>query len=625
MKLIKVLITVFMVLDLSAKEEPVSFNVTKLEVKADRAFICGDYDKAMKFFTQADLRMNGAGEQQLRLQLKIARLFILLQNPVEAIRYYGQVQQAASTMLTVNDVCFYIDALRQNGQHQQAEIVARQYAFLDPYSRNQRYLNSLHSLSNLQYYYKKGDSDYAVKFFEKNTSLPEFWVGSWKGKSFYALSHSKLQDPLKIFYHQTQYFSLSDEKFEAFRSIPRELQSGPVAFSNDEKLMIATNIVYNKTDRIEDIFSGKGFFVTQLYYSVINHKSTGWRRFEPLFELQEGFNYAHPAFFNDGKSLLFSSDRPGGYGGMDLYITHWDVRSSKWSEPVNLGPQVNTEGDEIFPRIIDNGLYFASNGLEGYGGYDIYRVSFGHNIVLPGSLFHYPYPINTTFNDFGIFFDGPMGYFISDRRGISGKDDIYTFDATISPLNSGSAIGVSAEYSAMAGNLDMIKGLKSSNTTTFEKELLITPTYVLPKEGEILLSVYFDFNKHDLVDKSKNELRELLDEPMLEHVAELEILGYADEFGTDTYNKRLSTRRAETVSQFMRNLGKNIPTLTIEGRGKLMLPTSEYDAAIKKRTPNVRDNVFFNIKNIPDFIPFDERVVLNRKLRRVDIIVKKNN
>ena len=592
-----------------------------IESKADRSFMKGDYNRAMTHYRRADSKLSGS-KQKYDLELKIARLYILLQNYKEAISYYDAVQRVNNTMLTINDICFYIDALRQNGEVQRAEIIARQYAFLNPYSRNQRFMNMLQSLSNNRYYYAKGESDYSVKLFEKSTELPEYWLGSWDGNSFYAASHSNIQDPLKVFYHRTQYFALdSDKTLAPFKSIPRELQSGPVAFSDDKKMMVATGISYRSTDRIAGIGTDKGIYTTQLYYSIINHKSGSWSSFKPLFDLQEGYSYAHPTFFNKGQSLVFSSDRPGGYGGMDLYISHWNVALSKWGDPINMGPVVNTEGDEIYPRIIGDGLYFSSNGQVGYGGYDIYRVSFGHNIVLPGSMFHYPYPINSANNDFSIFFDGAKGYFVSDRRGISGKDDIYLFDNSVTSLGSQNVIGVSDEYSAMAGNLNLITGLKSSNTQIFEKELLITPTYRVPEEGEILMSVYFDFNSYTLDEQEINRLERLLENPGINDVEELYITGYADEFGSQFYNMNLSEQRAQAVASFL-DAKKLDPHFVVEGRGQLSLSQAEYAKALQE-VPNFALPINSEIKMAASYLSFEDRVRINRALRRVDIIVKK--
>ena len=498
----------------------------RVERSADLNFIKGNPQRAMAAYKRAYNRMNEmCSNERLnmeqrrklfgdrsRLALKIARNYMLLQEPEQAVIYYKDVCDVNDTLLTVNDVCFYIDALRRLGDDQQAEIVARGFAFRQPYSNNQRYLNTLASLSDVQHYYGRGDADYRVNLLRLDTPLAEYWLGEWEGKPFYAVSRGRIQDPLKIYYHRTQFFSLYEGTVpEAFRLIPRELQSGPVAFSPDGKTMVATALVYRRTDRIVSTDSDAGLFVNQLYYSRYDDVRKRWSDFLPLFANQEGSSYGHPAFYDDGRSLLFSSDRAGGYGGMDLYETHWDLQQQQWSDPVNMGSDVNTEGDEIYPRVVGDALYFASNGMEGFGGYDIYRMSFINDVLVPGTLFHYLFPVNTVYNDFGIFFDGTEGYFISDRRGAAGKDDIYSFDNTISPLSSESAIGVSAEYSAMVGNLNLISGLGNSNTESFETEVRQSLIYPLPSAGDLLVSVYFDFNSSGLSDEARENLRNVVE------------------------------------------------------------------------------------------------------------------
>lgn len=589
----------------------------KIEAKADKAFIRGEFDRAMKGYADADAVLTSGNSRKYGLELKMARLYTMLQQPEKAIYYYGAVHAACDTMLTVNDVCFYIDALRQNNEVQKAEVVARKYAFKNSYNNNQRYMNTLNALANLQYYYAKDDSDFGVKLSANSTSIPEYWLGEWQNKPFYAASHSRVQDPLKIFYHRTQYFSLDNNApMVPFKAIPRELQSGPVAFLNDGTMMIATGISYRKTDRIINLGNGGDMYVNQLYYSRIDPKRGGWSRFAPLFEQQQGFSYAHPAFFNNGKSLVFSSDRQGGYGGMDLYMCHWNEALQKWGDPINLGPEVNTEGDEAYPRIVEGALYFASNGHEGFGGYDIYRISFAGNRAIAGSTFHYPYPINSSYNDFGIYFAKNAGYFISDRRGMTGKDDIYTFDSSISPLGSGDYIGVSNEYTAMADLLNLITGLNSENTEKFEKDLLIIPEYVIPTQGKLLFSVYFDFNSSKLDSESTARLIELLETPGVQDVSDWAVIGYADDFGTWLYNKRLSDQRAGVVARFLTENGAT-PALHVEGRGQISLPATEYlnsvtidEAKLGSENPKT------------SAMSYMDRIKINRKARRVDIFVK---
>ena len=560
----------------------------RVERSADLNFIKGNPQRAMAAYKRAYNRMNEmCSNERLnmeqrrklfgdrsRLALKIARNYMLLQEPEQAVIYYKDVCDVNDTLLTVNDVCFYIDALRRLGDDQQAEIVARGFAFRQPYSNNQRYLNTLASLSDVQHYYGRGDADYRVNLLRLDTPLAEYWLGEWEGKPFYAVSRGRIQDPLKIYYHRTQFFSLYEGTVpEAFRLIPRELQRGPVAFSPDGKTMVATALVYRRTDRIVSTDSDAGLFVNQLYYSRYDDVRKRWSDFLPLFANQEGSSYGHPAFYDDGRSLLFSSDRAGGYGGMDLYETHWDPQQQQWSDPVNMGSDVNTEGDEIYPRVVGDALYFASNGMEGFGGYDIYRMSFINDVLVPGTLFHYLFPVNTVYNDFGIFFDGTEGYFISDRRGAAGKDDIYSFDNTISPLSSESAIGVSAEYSAMVGNLNLISGLGNSNTESFETEVRQSLIYPLPSAGDLLVSVYFDFNSSGLSDEARENLRNVVETMGFNDLNAISVIGYADEFGTEKYNLKLSRQRAMTVAEFLSDQGAK-PVLYPEGRGKQKVPVS---------------------------------------------------
>jgi outer membrane protein OmpA-like peptidoglycan-associated protein/tetratricopeptide (TPR) repeat protein len=153
-----------------------------------------------------------------------------------------------------------------------------------------------------------------------------------------------------------------------------------------------------------------------------------WSALKPLPFSSDTYSVAHPSVSKDGERLYFSSDMPGGQGGKDLYVS---VRvNGSWSEPINLGGTINTEGDEVFPYIAPDGsLYFSSDGLVGLGGQDIYRVCedasdlWGHPENLGA-------PFNTEADDFAIIVDstGKKGYFTSNREGGKGGDDLYYFE-----------------------------------------------------------------------------------------------------------------------------------------------------------------------------------------------------
>ena len=114
--------------------------------------------------------------------------------------------------------------------------------------------------------------------------------------------------------------------------------------------------------------------------------------------------FKHPSLSGDGKFLYFSSDSRNGRGGSDIWMIK-KIKRDEWSEPINLGEQINTMGDEVFPYIHDDGsLYFASNGHPGMGGMDIFKAEFDADGNLL-SIANMRSPINSPQNDFGIIFE----------------------------------------------------------------------------------------------------------------------------------------------------------------------------------------------------------------------------
>ena len=148
----------------------------------------------------------------------------------------------------------------------------------------------------------------------------------------------------------------------------------------------------------------------------------------------DSFDFGHPAISKDEKIMIFSSNfidslNPG-YGGLDLYYVKWDEKEKKWGDkPINLGPDINTPGEESYPFLhYDGTLYFASSYHLGMGGLDIFKsVATGTNKW--GKPENMQYPINSAGDDFGIIFESKSerGYFNSNRAGGKGGDDIYSF------------------------------------------------------------------------------------------------------------------------------------------------------------------------------------------------------
>jgi outer membrane protein OmpA-like peptidoglycan-associated protein len=204
---------------------------------------------------------------------------------------------------------------------------------------------------------------------------------------------------------------------------------GPATFSKDGNEVFITRTT-KITDKSKDASEDGQSNQLKIYSAT----KTGdkWSKLKPFFFNSNHYSVGYPALSPDGTSLYFVSDVEGGYGGLDLYVTTRE--GNNWSAPANLGPIVNTFGDETFPFIADNGdLYFASDGHPGYGGLDIFVTRKVGNVWLnPQNLGR---PINSSYDDFALamYKNDSVGLFSANRPGGRGEDDIYTF-RVVGPL-----------------------------------------------------------------------------------------------------------------------------------------------------------------------------------------------
>ncbi|MBK9017481.1 MAG: PD40 domain-containing protein [Saprospiraceae bacterium] len=217
---------------------------------------------------------------------------------------------------------------------------------------------------------------------------------------------------------------LAQEKFS--NEINTKFHDASVAFSkNGEEIFFTRNNFLDGKKEADDA----GIMRLKIFYARSEGEGK-WGELQSLPFNSNEYSVAHPALSADGNKLYFASDMPGGFGGMDLYVS--DKESGRWGPPMNLGPEVNTEGHEIFPYVAPDGkLYFASDGHVGLGGLDIYYTS-----LKEGDVWSAPenigYPMNTVSDDFSIVFteEGTCGFLASDREGGVGHDDIYSFKKT---------------------------------------------------------------------------------------------------------------------------------------------------------------------------------------------------
>ncbi|MCB0562804.1 MAG: carboxypeptidase regulatory-like domain-containing protein [Phaeodactylibacter sp.] len=193
---------------------------------------------------------------------------------------------------------------------------------------------------------------------------------------------------------------------------------GPVSYSPEGKSVAFTK--NNFIDGTRQLPTGG----LELSISIAQINSSGeWAEQKPFPYNGSGFSTGWPNFSPDGNSLYFASNRPDGFGGFDLYVSF--RMGNTWSTPENLGPNVNTPGDEVSPFFDGNNLYFSSDWHQGLGGYDIFRAEQANGRW--ARIFHLGNQINSSRDDLGFVYDSfrNIGYLASNRPGGRGNEDLY--------------------------------------------------------------------------------------------------------------------------------------------------------------------------------------------------------
>ncbi len=326
---------------------------------------------------------------------------------------------------------------------------------------------------------------------------------------------------------------------------------------------------------------------------------------------------AQPSISSDGTTLYFVSNRPGGYGKMDLWKT--SLTGGEWTKPENLGPGVNTPDNEMSPHISKDNktLYFSSDGWVGMGGFDLFitRKDSDTAWTPPENL---GYPINTWSDEIGMIVsaDGTMAYYSSAFSDSTRKDiysfELYTrvrpdpvsyikgrvFDAeTKKPLiarfelldllsdqptiqsfsNSDGeflvSLPVNNDYALNVSHPDYLfysEHFSLKGVTTVSDPFIMEVALNKVKEGErsVLRNIFFEYNSYSLLEESLVELRKLLSFLNSNPEVSIEIQGYTDSEGTPEYNLDLSEKRARAVYNFLTDNGISETRLNYRGFGE---------------------------------------------------------
>jgi outer membrane protein OmpA-like peptidoglycan-associated protein len=355
------------------------------------------------------------------------------------------------------------------------------------------------------------------------------------------------------------------------------------------------------------------------------------------------FSTGHPTLNQNGSIMIFASDRPGGFGGTDLYYT---VRSGNgsWNTPVNMGKRINTEGNELFPYLDkDNTLYFASTGHAGLGGLDIFEVALKEMIATdqPKNM---GAPINSPKDDFSLIksADGKQGYFSSNRRG---NDDIYHFKRTVQliilqgivtdartriPLANSRLVmrhvdgadtlttNAKGEYKRempkdtdfeitahKSGFINKIAFVTSQgitqdsvirmdiklNKTETQQQQVLSNCETL-KRTFAVKNIYYDLDRSEIRPDAIPALEELYQ--LMRKNPEISVItsSHCDSRASEDYNRRLSLRRGHAAKAFLVKKGIATDRIQVEYYGKTRIinrcyedvPCSEQDQQLNRRT-----------------------------------------
>ena len=286
------------------------------------------------------------------------------------------------------------------------------------------------SLLEYIHFLMRDSLNYEVRDMAVNTKGSEMGPAFYKDQLILSSTSLGISSGANYKWNELPYLHLYSTKIDGYGNLSSPepfapklrtaYHDGPVSFDQKKGIIYLTrnNFVRGKTSKSREGVVNLKIFIGKLENG--EWKLTGNFKFN-----SDEYSVGHPSIDKEGSVLYFASDMPGGYGKSDLYFSVFS--NGQWSKPFNLGPKINTEGNEFFPFISNDGvLYFASDGHGGLGGLDIYFSVPERGVF--NSIQNMGYPVNSAKDDFSLALDstGMKGYFASNRPGGKGDDDIYS-------------------------------------------------------------------------------------------------------------------------------------------------------------------------------------------------------
>jgi outer membrane protein OmpA-like peptidoglycan-associated protein len=303
------------------------------------------------------------------------------------------------------------------------------------------------------------------------------------------------------------------------------------------------------------------YFESDIYVS--HYKNKRWSKSVILSKpVNSRYFETHACISGDGKWLYFTSDRPGGFGGLDIYRST-RISGDEWGKPENLGSDINTYYNEETPFLTKNDtrLYFSSQGHTTIGGYDIFYSDLREdgNWKLPDNL---GYPVNTGGDD--LFFNpgwyDQMAYYSMIIDSISNNPSIYS--VRITPFKNLLAIGVSPEGHEVKTRISENDSLLVNNPTNQKVSFASLGVYY------ILNNILFDYDDYHLNEKASRDVERIYFLMGKFPEIGIELTGHSDARGLNEYNKKLSQKRAESIEHYLIEKGINPDRISVFASGE---------------------------------------------------------
>lgn len=624
--------------------------------KAEKHLALGEYFDAAEQYKQAYSKtpIKERANRGARA-LKMAYCYNKINATPKAIAAYRNAIRYKQAKL--EDQLTYARLLLKNGEYKQA---AKEFALLKDSLPNNVLVNNGLLSAQMAPQWKKEGSRYTVKRQDVFNSRrqdysPMLWGDDFSQLYFTSTRNEAVGDDLNGITGTKSgdiFVSEKDDRGKWSKPIPiasglnTAYDEGACCFTPDGKEMYLTQCATDPT--------------SPRYAQIVTsaRSDAAWSKASPLtITLDTLSNYAHPAISPDGNWLYFTSDMPGGMGGLDIWRAR--ITPTGLGGVENLGEPINTPGDEEFPTFRPNGdLYFSSNGHVGMGGLDIYIAQID-STTHQYTLTHPGYPLNSEADDFGMTFEGlhNRGYFSSNRKDGRGYDHIYSFEnseiiTTVKgwvyekdgyelPAAQVTIVGYDGTYKKVPvkgdGSFDMVitphvdylmmascKGFLNHkeeirvDTATESKEYVLQFPLASISAPVLIDNIFYDFDKATLTEAStfalNNLVKLLVENP---HVT-IELSAHCDYKGSAAYNKQLAQKRAQSVVNYLIHHGIAKDRLTPVGYGK------ERPKVVRKKLTEIYPWLKEGDELTEDFIlklPKEQQEICNQLNRRTEFTV----